>query len=57
MIEKGIFEKHANLSEDKLREKTNKNVQVKNDFMSTVIKSFRGQKKEPKEKQMDLEKN
>ena len=57
MTERDIFEKYANLSEDELSEKSNKNVYVKNDVMSTVIKRCRGEKKEAKEKQMDLEKN
>ena len=43
MTEKEKFEKYANLSEDKLSEKSNKNVYVKNDFMSTIIKRCRGE--------------
>ena len=50
MTERGIFEKHDNLSENELSEKSNKNVYVKNDVMSTVIKRCRGEKKEAKEK-------
>ena len=50
MTEREIFEKYANLSEDELSEKSNKNVYVKNDVMSTVIKRCRGEKKEAKEK-------
>ena len=57
MTEREIFEKYDNLSKDELNTKTNKNVYVKNDVMSTVIKRCRGEKKEAKEKQMDLEKN
>ena len=57
MTERGIFKKYANLSEDELSEKSNKKVYVKNDVMIAVIKHFRGEKKEAKEKQMDLEKN
>ena len=57
MTERQIFEKYDNLSKDKLNTKANKNVYVKNDFMSAVIKHCRGEKKEAKEKQMDLEKN
>ena len=57
MTERKFFEKYANLSEDKLNTKSSKNVYVKNDVMSTVIKRCRGEKKEAKEKQMDLEKN
>ena len=45
MTEKEIFEKYANLSEDELSEKSNKNVYVKNDVMITVIKRCRGEKK------------
>ena len=49
MTEKKIFEKHDNLSENKLSEKSNKNVYAKNDVLSTVIKRSRGEK-EAKEK-------
>ena len=42
---KKFFEKYANLSEDKLKTKSSKNVYVKNDVMSTVIKRCRGEKK------------
>ena len=56
MTEREIFEKFDNLSKDELDTKTNKNVYVKIDVMSTVIKLCRGEKKEAKEKQMDLEK-
>ena len=45
MNEKEIFQKHANLSEDQLSEKSNKNVCVKNDVMTTVIKRYRGKNK------------
>ena len=59
MTEREIFEKYGNLSENELSEKSKKNVYVKNDVMTTVIKRCRGQKKkkEEKEKQMDLEKS
>ena len=50
MTEKEIFEKYANLSEDELSEKSKKNIYVKNDVMSTVIKRCRGEKKKAKEK-------
>ena len=51
MIEKEVFETYDNLSKDELNTKTNKNVYVKNDVMSTVIKRCRGEKKkEAKEK-------
>ena len=57
MTEREIFEKFDNLSKDELNTKANKNVYVKIDIVSTVIKLSRGEKKEAKEKQMDLEKN
>ena len=50
MTEKEIFEKYANLSEDELSEKSNKNVYVKNDVMSTVIKRCRCEKKKRQKK-------
>ena len=45
MTEREFFQKYANLSEDELSEKSNKNVYVKNDVMTTVIKCCRGEKK------------
>ena len=50
MTERDYFEKHANLSEDELNEKSNKNVYVKNGVMTTIIKRWRDEKKETKEK-------
>ena len=50
ITEREIFEKYDNLSKDKLNTKTNKNVYVKNDVMSTVIRRCRGEIKEAKEK-------
>ena len=50
MTETEILEKYANLNKDELSEKSNKNVNVKNDVMITVIKRCRGDKKEAKEK-------
>ena len=44
MTERKIFEKHPSLSEDKLNTKSSKNVYVKNDVISTVIKRCRGVK-------------
>ena len=41
MTEREIFEKYDNLSEDELNTKSNKNVYVRNDVMTTVIKRFR----------------
>ena len=50
MTEREIFEKYANLSEDELSEKSNKNVYVKNDFMTTVVNRCRGEKKKRRKK-------
>ena len=59
MTERESFEKCDKLSKHELNTKTNKNVKnvktvvkddVKNDVMSTVIKRFRAEKKEAKEK-------
>ena len=49
-LKEKFLKKYANLSEDGLSEKSNKNVYVKNDVMTTVIKRCRGEKKEAKEK-------
>ena len=51
-----IFEKYDNLSEDELNTKSNKNVYVENDVMTTVIKRCKGEKKRRKKKQLDSEK-
>ena len=45
MIETEIFEKFDNLSEDELNTKSNKNVYVKNDVMTTVIKRCKCERK------------
>ena len=50
MTEREIFEKYANLSEDELSKKSNKNVYIKNDVMSTVIKRCRYEKKKRQKK-------
>ena len=50
MTERKIFEEYANLSEYDLNTKSSKNVYVKNDVMSTVIKRCRGEKKKKKKK-------
>ena len=50
MSEREILEKYANLNKDELSKKSNKNVNVKNDVMITVIIRCRGDKKEVKEK-------
>ena len=41
-----MFEKYANLSEDELSEKNNKNFYVQNDVTSTAIKRCRGEKRD-----------
>ena len=41
-----IFEKYDNLTEDELNTKSNKNIYVKNNVMSNIIKHCRGEKKE-----------
>ena len=45
MTEKEIYEKFGNLSEDELNTKSNKNIYVRNDTMTTIIKCCRGEKK------------
>ena len=45
MIEREIYEKFSNLSEDELNTKSNKNIYVRNNVMSTIIKRCRGEKK------------
>ena len=42
MTEREIFEKFDNLSEDELNTKSNKNIYVRNDVMTIVIKRCRG---------------
>ena len=56
MTEREVLEKYDNLSEDEFNTKSNKNVYVENDVMTTVIKCCRGEKKEATEKQMGSEK-
>ena len=56
MRKREIFEKYDNLSEDELNTKSNKNVYVENDVMTTVIKRCKGEKKRRKKKQLDSEK-
>ena len=50
MTERENFDKYDNLSENKLKTKSNKEVYVRNDVMTTGIKRYRGGKKEVKEK-------
>ena len=46
MTEREIYEKFDNLSKDELNTKSNKNVYVKNNVMTNIIKRCRGEKKE-----------
>ena len=46
MTEREIFKKFDNLSEDELNTKSNKNVYVKNNIMTNIIKHCKGEKKE-----------
>ena len=42
MTEREIYEKFSNLSKDELNTKSNKNIYVKNNVMTTIIKRCRG---------------
>ena len=46
MTEREIYEKFDNLSKNELNTKSNKNVYVKNNVMTNIIKRCRGEKKE-----------
>ena len=46
MTEREIYGKFDNLSKDELNTKSNKNVYVKNNVMTNIIKHCRGEKKE-----------
>ena len=48
MTEREIYEKYDNLTEDELNIKSNKNVFVKNNVMTNIIKRCRGEKKRNK---------
>ena len=48
MTEREIYEKSDNLSEDELNTKSNKNVYVRNNVMTNIIKHCRGEKKRNK---------
>ena len=48
MTEREIYEKFGNISEDELNAKSNKNIYVRNDIMTTIIKRCRGKKKRHK---------
>ena len=45
MTEREIYEKFGNLSKDELNTKSNKNIYIRNDVMTTIIKRCRGEKK------------
>ena len=45
MTEREIFKKFDNLNEDELNTKSNKNIFVKNNIMTNIIKRCRGKKK------------
>ena len=46
MTEREIYENFSNLSKDELNTKSNKNVYVRNNVMTNIIKRCRGEKKE-----------
>ena len=48
MTEREIFKKFDNLNEDELNTKSNKNVYVKNNIMTNIIKHCKGEKKRNK---------
>ena len=48
MTEREIFEKYDNLCENELNTKTNKEVDVRNDVITSVIVHCRGEKKRRK---------
>ena len=45
MTEREIYKKFGNLNKDELNTKSNKNVYVRNDVMTTIIKRCTGEKK------------
>ena len=45
MTEREIFENFDNLNEDQLNTKSNKNVYIKNNIMTNIIKYCKGEKK------------
>ena len=51
MAERDIFEKFGNLNKDQLNTKSNKNVYVKNNMMTNIIKHCRGEKKKEEQEQ------
>ena len=46
MTEREIFKKFDNLNEDELNTKSNKNIYVKNNIITNIIKHCKGEKKE-----------
>ena len=56
MTEREIFEKYANLRENELNTKNNKEVYTKNDVMTTVIKRCTGEKKRGEKKNRWIQK-
>ena len=56
MTEREIFEKYANLRENELNTKNNKEVYTKNDVMTTVIKHCTGEKKRGEKKNRWIQK-
>ena len=46
MTETEIYESFGNLSEDELNRESNKNIYVRNDVMTTIIRYCKGKKKE-----------
>ena len=46
MTEREIYEKFDNLSKDELNTKSNKNVYIRNNVMTNIIKHCKGKKKE-----------
>ena len=46
MTERKIYEKFSNLSKDELNTKSNKNVYLRNNVMTNIIKHCRSEKKE-----------
>ena len=56
MTKREIFEKYDNLREDELNTKRNKNVYVKNNAMTTVIKRCRDEKEKKQKKNRWIQK-
>ena len=56
MTKREIFEKYDNLREDELNTKLNKNVYVKNNAMTTVIKRCRDEKEKKQKKNRWIQK-